>query len=181
MTPKQFELALGYLMAAGLRLPHGIFPGLEPGGVRAFPAAKDWAFYQWNPPEYLVGQAGFDECQEADRDASAKPTWAAIEAAHAIAAPPALREQRQGELRAECRRRITAAYGAADWQDEIEKRAGGRVSAEQDAERDRLRATHAALTAALAGMTLGELEAFKPADDTNWAANDDHEEENDGS
>ena len=126
-------------------------------------------------------QAGFGECQEADRDASAKPTWAAIEAAHAIAAPPALREQREGELRAECRRRITAAYGAADWQDEIEKRAGGRVSAEQDAERDRLRATHAALKAALAGLTLGELEAFKPADDASWAANDDHEEENDGS
>lgn len=177
MTPEQFELAIYHLAADGLALPHGFIPGTEPGGVRPIADQAAWDFYQWNPPEHLVGVAGFEDYQEADPAAGVKPTWAAIEAALAAAAPVEAREEIATALRAECRRRITAAYGADDWQDEIEKRVGGRATEAQHAERERLRAKHAALEAGLADMALAALEAFTPTADAHWAADEEDDED----
>ena len=93
MTPEAFQLAIAHLVEGSLRLPHGFFPGACPDGQRAFPAQLDWDFYQWNPPEYLVGVEGFEDYGQPDPDASPKPTWDAIRSAYEAA--------RLGPLRAE--------------------------------------------------------------------------------
>ena len=106
-------------------------------------------------------------------DTRSKPTWEDVlhssPTQHRINAI-ADRVQR---VTAECKRRITqSAYGAMNWDEEIEDRLSGRATPEQDVERERIRTKHKALRDWIqhADRTLEALEAFDPADDIHWQA-----------
>ena len=138
-------------------LPYGAWPGSEPGGLRdVWVDEPTWTAYGFNPPEYLPS------FEIADPDASAKPTYADLIALSGPAQLAKTREDRLNTLRTECRRRITAAFGASDALDELFIREAGEATAEQHAERLRLLARHRALRSPLAAMTLAQLEAFEP-------------------
>ena len=173
MNREQFDLALHRLQEQDppLILPYGATPGEKPGGeVPTFTAAT-WAAYRWNPP----GVAHYDG-QPVDSGASAKPTWAMLQAALG----PAELAQVQGaairELHNLCQRKITAAYGATSLNDEMLLRLRNGEATAQNTERDRLRglfqtqktAINGAATAAAVEslLTVARADAF-------WAPPDD--------
>ena len=79
------------------------------------------------------------------------------------------------DTRTECRRRISAAYGESNTEDEIFKRLEGRHTQAQDAERVRLRARHGEHKEWLSdsARTIDELENFAPYLDSNWVTPED--------
>ena len=72
------------------------------------------------------------------------------------------------ELRAECHRLITAAYGEVSIESEILLRLRSGHTEAQDTERDRLRAVYATLKISIETMTLLQLGAFDPTDYAHW-------------
>ena len=144
-------------------MPFGQLPGASIGYDVEILNEIDWDAYQWNPPQYLV-----DRYPDPDPNASRKPTWADIVAARDVQLPIYLRQQHTAALSAECKTRITRAYGANDWQDEIEMRLRGESTDEHDTERARLRAIYAVQKIALGSMTVTQLKAFNPSDDGMW-------------
>ena len=171
MTPEEFQLAIAKLIEEGLRLPFGVFPGSFPGGLRHFATQAEWEFYLWNPPEYLVGQPGFESFGAADPEASAKPSWPELLDAAASAVPAVLRAALIEEVDVQARERIAINYvGAPDRTAALEYRADGLATAAQEAERLRLRGVALALKARLAGtFNLAELEAIDVTSDSVWA------------
>ena len=163
-TGKQINMAIGHLIASdGLRLPHGIWPDQTESGRQLREA--EWDEVEWNPPGLWKHIHRFSA---ADPDASPKPSSGEMQAALDVAALAGLRQATIAALRAECRRRVTLAYAAGDWQSEVETRLRGEQTAEQDTERDRLRAVFATLQTSIAAMTLDQLRAFDPTDDAIW-------------
>lgn len=177
----EFARALDTLESEGAVWPHGVrpmtravqHPGEAGGHVETvedrFPrTAAEWDAYPYNPPGDM---AAIPEFRAVDPDATAKPTYAALRAAQARATADG-RDDALLRLSDECRRRISAAYGASDWADEIERRLAARHTAAQDAERDRLRTRHAAVKAWILdpARTAPELAAFDPTDAAHWAA-----------
>lgn len=157
ITDVEYMRAIDHLIENGLRVPHGFFPGSIPGGVNYLNTRAKWNAYKWNP-------------EPADPKASSKPTWSAVVAAAPTALLAIARERHAVQVRQEARRRITLAYGADDWQDEMEKRARGAGTAEQDTERDRLRGVCKALEKRIAdAVTITDLESIEPVDDALWA------------
>ena len=126
-----------------------------------------WELYEWNPPEYLKH---IDEFSEADPSADLQPMWEELVGALPMARMGTHRRRGTVGIHIEGNRRITEAYGATDWQDEIQIRLGGRQPAGSDAERDRLRSRHASLKTWVehADRTIADLEAFDPTDDARW-------------
>ena len=171
MTPEAFQLAIAHLVEGGLRLPHGFVPGACPDGQRAFPAQLDWDFYQWNPPEYLVGVEGFEDYGQLDPDASPKPTWDAIRSAYEAARLGPLRAELIDRANAQAKRRIAIAYaGVDDRLEELTQRLNGRATAAQDAERLRLIAVCHALEERIGvAETVEALEATDVTTDAAWA------------
>lgn len=172
MTVAQFQLGIRTLQEeAGLILPYGVLPASRPGGfVEAVCTSwARWRTYEWNPPEFMAPTAELlQEFGDTDAAASDKPTWAAIRTACDRAAPGERRRDLLNETRDEARARITAAYAADDWDDEIQRRLAGRNTAEQDAERERLRTRFQTLKRRYEAMSLDDLLAFDPADDAHW-------------
>ena len=174
MTEQEFSDALLYL---GTVVPHGIFPGVKGWEtLPVFATEEAWDAYQWNPPQYGREYPQdddpdiFEPLQElystVDPDASPKPTWEELTGALASWQLANKRVDLLEELGEACKIRIIMAYGADDWQDEIQKRLRGDTTAEQDTKRDKLRATHKKFTTWVndPDRTLAELEAFVP----NW-------------
>ena len=159
------QRACRHMVSLGFRLPHGVMPGSYPGGVDPDFTQAEWLDYGWNPVpgmDHLPGTAGFDP------EASAKFSWRQLVWADGQGE---LRERRRdllNETREEARARITAAYAADDWDDEVRRRLAGRNTAEQDAERERLRTRFRALKWRYEAMSLDDLLAFDPADDAHW-------------
>ena len=136
MTKNQFILALNHLMAETppLVLPYGLTPGEAPGGAIPTFTAKIWGEYVWNPPG-VPHYAG----QPADPAASAKPTWAMIQAALAPAELEQAKTLAVNELRSFCQYKITTeAYGVSNIQEEIFLRLRNGHHATKDRERERL-------------------------------------------
>ena len=138
MNREQFVLALAHLRGLDgetpLKLPHGVLPGELPGGDAVTFTAETWEAYQWNPPG--LGAYAVDD---ADDSADPKPTWAMLQAAVAPAELAQAQRRAVGELKTLCRRKITAAYGAANLNDEMLLRLRDGETTEQNTERDRLR------------------------------------------
>ena len=163
MTPHEFEQAVRRLADAGtVTLPYGVFP-FTPAWQRATKVtAALWNAVDWNAP------SGWPHLTVADKKASAKPTLDTIEAEHDRVTYSVIALIR--ELRMECHRRITKAYGETSWESEVELRLRGAHTNAQDVERDRLRAKYQALIASVKGMTLAERKAFDASADANWTA-----------
>ena len=99
-------LAVQHLVSTtGLKLPYGLLPGTYPGGNRREFSEREWAGYPWNPPRGMR-----DRFPDRDPDASPKPTWEQLEAAHAEASLPAARRRVMSIIRAEETRRICEQY-----------------------------------------------------------------------
>ena len=143
--------AIEYLESQGLVLPHGIMPGSYDGGEDTNFDEAEWEDYKWNPPE-------ISEDQSVDSEASAKPTWQELENAREPQIERELRDKILLQLETMVTDKIIRAYGADDWQDEIQKRLGGRTTAEQDEERDRLIDEHKKEVRRIKAMNLDELE-----------------------
>ena len=172
MSSADFQIGINQLVAEGLKLPYGFIPGSRPGGI-VTAIQTSWArwkrSYGFNPPDFLKD---LPEYASPDPDASPKPRWQTILEAVPRGKMVATRRESKERLRSEGQRRITAAYGARGWHEEIEMRMGGRQPQGSDVERDRLRGRHAALKAWVeqADRTLAELEAFDPSADVHWEA-----------
>ena len=136
MNRQQFDLALNWLRSQDPPLvpPFELSPGEAPGGNALTFTEETWNDYRWNPPGAQAYEADvFDET------ASAKPTWAMIQAALAPAELAQAQQSAVAELSALCRRKITAAYGATSLNDEMLLRLRDGETAAQNTERDRLR------------------------------------------
>ena len=147
MTRAQFMLALNYLRAQEppLSLPFNAEPGEEPGGEAPTFTEATWNDYRWNPPGASYPDSAFDET------ASAKPTWAMLQAAVAPAELAQVQRRAVGDLKTLCRRKITAAYGATNLDDEVLLRLRDGETADQNTERDRLRTLYRARRDAING------------------------------
>ena len=173
MNRAQFDLALNWLRAQDppLRLPFGMTPGEEPGGAAPTFTAETWGLYQWNPPGSLaVAEGAFDE------SASAKPTWAMLQAALAPAQLAQARRAALSELDDICQRKIIAAYGVTSMDKEILLRLRNGETPAQNTERDRLRGLHETQEAAInAATTPAAVETLIVAAraDAFWAPPDD--------
>lgn len=169
MTREEFNLALNWLREQDppLVLPFGMTPGEEPGGNAPTFTAETWGLYQWNPPGALaVAEGAFDE------SASAKPTWAMLQAALAPAQLAQARRAALSELNAICQRKITANYGATGPQEEIFLRLRNGETPAQNTERDRLRTLYRTRRDAInAATTPAAVESLRAAAivDSFWA------------
>ena len=168
MTRAQFMLALNYLRAQEppLSLPFNAEPGEEPGGEAPTFTEATWNDYRWNPPGASYPDGVFDET------ASAKPTWAMLQAAVAPAELAQAQRRAVGELKTLCRRKITAAYGAASLNDEMLLRLRDGETTAQNTERDRLRGLfQTQKTAINAATTTAAVESLLTAAlaDSFWA------------
>ena len=138
MNRDQFDAAIDHLrrQSPPLVLPYALAPGELPGGgVPTFTAAT-WRKYRWNPP----GVPGYDN-EEPDPAASAKPTWAMIQAALSPAQLAQAKQSALDEVSSICRAKITTiAYGVGSFDKEVLLRLRNGHHASQDRERDRLRA-----------------------------------------
>ena len=175
MTREQFVLALGWLRGldgeAPLKLPHGVSPGEFRGGGAVTFTEETWNAYQWNPPGTLAYVA-----DDSDNSADPKPTWAMLQAAVAPAELAQAQRGAVGELKTLCRRKITAAYGVPSLDDEVLLRLRDGETAEQNAERERLRTLYRARRAAINGAaTPTAVESLLAAAlaDSFWAPPDD--------
>ena len=123
-----------------------------------------WNAIEWSAfrivSDYLGGRWAIDTVRLPGR----KPTFARVQAEFDVY----IRIHRKKQLRAECRRRIIAAYGAKDWQDEMELRVRGGATVAQNTERDRLRAVYKAQAAGLAGAPVATVTGLEPYDDAVW-------------
>ena len=176
MTIAQFDIGLEELVREGLVPPYRVAPGSRPGG-RVDAICTSWArwrTYDWNPPEFLpIDPKRLQEFGDTDFEASPKPSWQELRAAYERGAPVIARTRLQRELRAECRGRITGAYGETSTDDEILLRLRVGHAEAQDTERDRLRARYQALVTSLDSMALDALDEFDPRDDRHWREPDD--------
>ena len=147
MNRQQFDLALNWLRSQDppLVLPFGLTPGEQPGGDAPTFTAETWEQYRWNPP----GAQAYEE-GAFDADASAKPTWAMLQAA---LGPAQLEQARRGalaELHDLCRRKITTeAYGVRTTEEEIFLRLRNGETAAQNTERERRRGLYQTHKAAI--------------------------------
>ena len=165
--------AIQYLVEHdGLRLPYNFIPGSFAGGLDSNFDAKSWGIYQWNPP----GSFAAGTFDQADPDASQKPNWQTLVSAAPRAALADARRYHDRKIVDEEARRICVAYiGDQDVPKEIENeilyrlRAPAAELAPKNTERDRLHARSVALVAGLATMTLAQLQAFDPTQDSHWA------------
>ena len=173
MNRAQFDLALNYLRGQDppLILPFGATPGEEPGGDAPTFTAETWCLYQWNPPGSLaVAEGAFDE------SASAKPTWAMLQAAVASAELAQAKDRAIAALHELCRRKITSAYGALSHEEEVHLRLRRGETTAQNTERDRLRGLFRARRDAINGAaTTAAVESLLTAAlaDAFWAPPDD--------
>ena len=136
MTKIEFNLALQYLLSQTppLVLPYGLTPGeVAGGGVPNF-TADTWNAYRWNPP----GVPNYDG-QAVDPAASAKPTWAELQAALPLAQLAEAKNLAIAQIHAFCQNKITANYGVSGLDAEILLRLRDGETAAQNTERDRLR------------------------------------------
>lgn len=173
MNREQFDLALYRLQEQDppLILPYGATPGEEPGGAVPTFTAVTWAAYRWNPP----GVARYDG-QPVDSGASAKPTWAVLQAALGPAELAQAQRAALRELHNLCQRKITANYGATGPQEEIFLRLRDGETTAQNTERDRLRGLFRARRDAINGAaTTAAVESLLTAAraDSFWAPPDD--------
>ena len=182
--PDKITMAVYDAQSRGLiRAPHGdslLFESAAPI------TARSWAGYPWNRRPGL----------QADTNASPKPEWQwiteivrkweleeesglsnllemTLSDAETAAAPASLgiaREEYIGKLRHECRKRISAVYGAEDAQDELFIRMRDGADATKDAERDRLRARYAKIKTWAMGVTAKSgFDAVNLSADATWA------------
>ena len=154
----------------GLRLPYDMMPGSFSGGTNSIFTQAEWLLYRFNPPQNI------DVFTEADPDASDKPTWATLIIAgkkHILSTAFETATENIADEEAE---RICVAYIGDQnvdltIQNEIlyRLRAPATELAPKNTERDRLHARSVALVAGLATMTLAQLQAFDPTQDSHWA------------
>ena len=171
MTYDEYSTGIHYLRrTAGLVLPYNLMPGSKQGGEIPITSEAEHEDYGWNPPGNFVGNAAFPGYQDADPDASDKPTYAAIERAAGRGQISLARSLLQGHLRKECKRRITLGYGEREFDDEIAVRLRGATTQAQDAERDRLLGKYRERRDWIndAGTELGELQDFDVTADQRW-------------
>ena len=148
MNRAQFDLALNWLQEQDppLALPFNITPGEEHGGDAPTFTEETWDLYQWNPPGSIPYPA-----DAWDADASAKPTWAMLQAALAPAELAQAQHAAIAELHELCQRKITANYGATGPQEEVFLRLRDGETTAQNTERDRLRTLYRARRDAING------------------------------
>ena len=173
MSLEQFQIGIDALVSEGLILPYAVSPASRPGGI--VPAVctswARWRKYEWNPPEFLPVKGNlYRSYSDSDFNASPKPLWQEIRRAYETAKPRLLKESLTQQLRVECRRRITLAYGVGDSDDEIFLRLRGGHTPKQDIDRDRLRTLYQTLKVRIGGSTLEELEALDLTDDAIWVS-----------
>lgn len=73
-------------------------------------------------------------------------------------------------LKAECKKRITAAYGETSFDEEIALRLRNGQSGAQDTERDRLRAKYQTLKTAIQALDQAGRNAYDVSVDSHWSA-----------
>ena len=143
-----------------VKLPYGNAPikprGSNPHGNSFQFSEEEWNAWHWP----TLGR----RYRADDTNATEKPSWETLVAIHY----ESLRERLRPLIIAECRRRITRAYGELNETDEIFKRLRGGHTAEQDIERDRLRAVAQAQIASLESMTAEQLLAYNHEKDDVW-------------
>ena len=147
----------------GLRRPHGYMPGSRPGTLDTEFTEATWGIYRWSQVGLAFGMV------PRDPGASPKPSWDQLVAANAAAALTERRTEHLHTLRAECRARITAAYGAMTFEEEVELRLRGDHTAAQDTERERMRERYRELRDLVPYMNERTLARFDPAADAAWA------------
>lgn len=148
------------------KYPHGVFIFGEGSGLELIPELTEtlWNNYQWNPPVH--GHEDPEGTFELDDEAPPKPTWEKLMLAYKSFKIPADRLFRVEELRFQCSRRISLAYGENSFEEEVKTRLNNDHTAEEDAERERLRARYAEIKAwILANDDLDRVDIY---DDTVW-------------
>ena len=174
MNREEFELALSWLQAATppLILPFGAMPGESPGGAAVTFTQATWDNeYRWNPPSIHDFSNG-----DFDATASTKPSWAMLQAALAPAQLAQARRAALNELDDICQRKIIAAYGVTNLEEEILKRLRNAETPAMNTENYRLRMLHTTQEAAInAATTPSAVETLIIAAraDAFWAPPDD--------
>ena len=150
MTRDEFDLALRHLQSNDppLILPYCLAPGAKPGGAVPTFTEKTWKKYRWNPP----GTTNYNG-QPVDTAASAKPTWAMLQAALAPAKLAQARDAALAELDDLCQKKIIAAYGVTNLQEEILKRLRNAETPAMNTENHRLRMLHTTQETAINSAT----------------------------
>ena len=144
--------------------PYGFAPGSNPGGMTVITTKAEWDSYQWNPPGFLP------EIMVPDPDALPKPTWATLVAAASAQDVVVVAAQKLQALRQDCHVRIIKAYGSDSFDDEVGLRLRQGQTAEQDAERERLRTKYAEIKGNIeATTTVVALDAIVVDSDETWA------------
>ena len=173
MTNEEFQAVFSYLtryhedeQSQDWYLPYGFLPGSYPGGQVDLSRSTHWRRYGWNPPQHL---RHLPEFAEPDNIASPKPDWSVLVANVGPAMLAILRPRALRDLRLECKRRITAAYGEAAFDDEMALRLRNGHTLAQDGERDRLRAVYQSLKGQIETAGYETLKTFSVKDDALWA------------
>ena len=98
------------------------------------------------------------------------PTWAQILGAYQAYWVENNQPRKLSALRRECKNRICLAYGETEAEDEMLKRLRNGHTAEQDTERERLRAKYTTIKASVTAMNYSTLSSFDPRVDNLWSA-----------
>ena len=102
-------------------------------GISQSNSVLEKAWNYWGPIQYPIDT----------------PTWLELVEAERLAMLDSFKQESTRSLRFICQRRITKAYGADSFNDEIATRTRGDSTPEQDAERERLRAKYREIKATL--------------------------------
>ena len=153
-----------FLSSIGVTLPYGVTPGSFPGGIDSEFTEREWAQYQWNPPQGLAHVSEYADVDTGPK-VSAKFSWQQIMWADGVA--------ELKETRADCLRqldgigtaRIAELYhpdAARDRNKEWQVRLSGVDLTAQDAERAQIIEVYRTLKADIErASTLAELTGIK--------------------
>ena len=180
LTREEAEAGIDYLIRENnLKLPYNMLPGSRPGNwvSSVMTSWKRWKQYQreglYNPPGFLKHLRDF---REFDTNADPCPTWndlytAAKEAMRLKGLNNFLRARTNTieRLRIATRDRISLAYGKKNFEEEIFFKLRNEHTAEQDAERDRLRIKHGEIKVLINSTdSLESLELIDFTSDNVW-------------
>ena len=145
----------------------------EPTGAAALPPgwqALPESFPAWSCARFVYRVPPARALAKPDPEAALKPTWSALVAALAGARLGTLPDALIRRANAQAKARIAVAYvGVPDRIEELTRRANGRTTAAQDAERTRLVAVCHGLEARIrAAGTIAALEQIDVASDGVW-------------
>ena len=130
MNAEEQSAAFYYMKLCEAVWPHGIRPGLFPGGSLTFATKEEWGNYRYNPNPYFN--------LPYDSNASPKPSWGGIVEASKLGMQIRLLHHVQGIRTNECKKRINFIF-TQDIQADLKKEIFARFSGANTSENLNLR------------------------------------------